>query len=238
MLLAQHSPRSFRIGGAPGSAPRPFRCCSSLTPFRSAHALRSFPPAVICRVLRFTRLSASAWIFSSIHRAPPPNSEFFFRPPSVECAVPPSRLSEHLTNPRRHRPSVAMFLRSPRASESPSVVEMRTDRARFRQQQGGGKKEKETATAAVGPGVRISSVWRWSPAAPRTPAAMPRISTQRPCSRSNRVRASFGMPPSIVRRDCPGGAGDASDSIPDLPAAWTLASMAARNLGTDTRPVR
>ena len=75
-------------------------------------------------------------------------------------------------------------------------------------------------------------------AAPRTPAAIFRISRQRACSRSKRARSALGSPPSIATSDTAGTCGAVVAGAAPCRAAWTLASIAARNRGTEIRPAR
>ena len=84
----------------------------------------------------------------------------------------------------------------------------------------------------------MSSALPCSPAAPRTPAAIPRISTQRAWSFSKRVRAPAGSPSSMATSEGVGGCADARLTAAAFPAACTFASIAARKRGTDTRPAR
>src|SRR5262245_26305595 len=65
---------------------------------------------------------------------------------------------------------------------------------------------------------------------------MPRISRQRACSRSKRVRASAGNPFNIVASETAGIAGASRGSL--TRCACVLASIAARNRGTEINPVR
>ena len=60
---------------------------------------------------------------------------------------------------------------------------------------------------------------------------MPRISTQRACSRSNRARASRGRPAEHRRPATAAAPAAGAQLLRRPPVAWTFASMAARNRG-------
>ena len=128
------------------------------------------------------------------------NSAFFFARPKLSRRSSPSRCCPAVSARHVHRRPPARLPGSsadlPGGSESPARPwSSRSDRARLSTRAGEGTARADDRGLGFG---FLRAGRLDSPAAPRTPAAIPRISRQRACRRSNRVRESDGRLFSIV----------------------------------------
>ena len=241
--------RADRLRGSPAApaswSARPVRCCSSLTAFSVCRMLSAAESTWLLRKsgsCRLTAISASAWILPSMRSSSiETNSAFFFaRAVVVEpqlrhrdavlqraddalvaAALRGRETLAQLGEARRRSPARSSSAGTDRARPSTAAA-AGTARAADR-----GRRADVLGAAGVIAGARRARRRRCS-----------RISRQRACRRSKRVRASAGSPPSIATSDTRRRRRRAAGVARPGRAAWTLASIAARKRGTETRPAR
>ncbi len=247
--LRRHAaaPRAGRFresaAGSSSWSASPVRCCSSLTAFSVWRMLSAAESTWLLRKsgsCRLTAISASAWILPSMRSQLDRDELGVLLRAGRSCrgaARPWRRCPGAIATIRSSPPAWAaarLFCKLGEFRRELVLVDALEEAVERgpREQQPQEQPQQPVETRASGSLPRC----RRSPAAPRTPAAMPRISTQRACSRSNRSRASRGSPASIATSDAAAGAVTGRSRA--APAACTFASMAARNRGTEIRPAR